>query len=193
MVFENHKNILDLKARYLNNERIEPLNIIIMPIKAAQLLREHGYIDDKAAIIYILQCYKVNGETNIICDTELWIDFDDFDDKKRINAMTAEHAENIKNFVLSLPKEIQELIVCCPAGISRSPAVAAGILKGLGYSDMHIWRNPRYSPNRLCYKLMLKAFGKSTVLVCFKKSISEHIFRKALKKAKKGKVDCTNI
>ena len=157
------------------------MNIKTLPLKAAILFNKRGYIDNQTAIIHILSAYKTTDEANTISDTELWLAFDDVVDKNHINAMKMEHAEIIRHFVLTLPRDITTLIICCAGGFSRSPAIAAGILKGLGYSDMHIWKNPRYSPNMLCYRMMLKAFGKSTIFSWVKKCISEKAFSKAQK------------
>ena len=160
------------------------IDIKTLPLKAAILFNKRGYIDNQTAIIHILSVYKITDEANTISDTELWIAFDDVVDKNHINAMNMEHAEIIKHFVFALPREITTLIICCAGGFSRSPAIAAGILKGLGYSDTHIWKNPRYSPNMLCYRMMLKAYGKSTVFACLKKCINKKAFSKAQRKKK---------
>lgn len=50
-----------------------------------------------------------------------------------------------------------DVIVHCDAGISRSAGVAAGILKGLTNDDSQIFDNPRYYPNRHCYRTTLQA------------------------------------
>ena len=65
------------------------------------------------------------------------------------NLIAYEQAEAICCFVLCVKDEIDTLIVHCSAGVSRSPAVAAAILKGLGESDEAIWNDPRYCLNGL--------------------------------------------
>ena len=60
-------------------------------------------------------------------------------------------------------------------GISRSSAVAAGIMIGLDRDDIEIWNNTRYYPNILCYKRMLTAFGKPTDNAEEKKKINENL------------------
>lgn len=74
------------------------------------------------------------------------------------NLIACEQAEAICRFVLRLRGEIDTLIVHCSAGVSRSPAVAAAVLKGLGESDEAIWNDPRYHPNELVYTVVLAAF-----------------------------------
>ena len=78
------------------------------------------------------------------------------------NAMQATDAEAIKEFVATVQGSIETLIISCSAGISRSSGVAAAVLKGHNSSDLHIWSDPRYSPNPLCYNAVLKAYGMNT-------------------------------
>ena len=109
--------------------------------------------------------------------------FRDITDASGYKAMTAAQAIEIKEYVLSVKDSIDTLIISCHAGISRSPAIAAGLLIGSGKSDMHIWRNPQYSPNILCYKRMLRAFNKPVLLAKVKKHISEQSFKKATRRS----------
>jgi hypothetical protein len=48
--------------------------------------------------------------------------------------------------------------VLCDAGQSRSTAIAGAINLAYNFDDNMIWDNPKYSPNRLVYAKMLKAF-----------------------------------
>lgn len=85
--------------------------------------------------------------------------FDDaVDDSFWQNLMTREQANAIAHFVLQYRCEIDLLIVHCTEGVSRSAAVAAGILTGLGEEDASIRQNPRYRPNPLVYRLVREAF-----------------------------------
>ena len=74
------------------------------------------------------------------------------------NLITAGQAEEICRFVLRRRASIDTLIVHCTAGVSRSAAVAAAVLKGLGGSDEEIWNDPRYCLNGLVYTVVLAAF-----------------------------------
>jgi predicted protein tyrosine phosphatase len=67
--------------------------------------------------------------------------------------MTAEQAEKIWNFVHEQKDQVGAVVVHCEAGVSRSPAVAAGLCKGLGGYDRQFFR--RYQPNMHVYRLML--------------------------------------
>lgn len=84
-----------------------------------------------------------------------------FDDEEapHENAMKLEDAYRIIHFVNdNINKNIDEIIVHCGAGISRSAGVAAGLMKILTANDDAIFNNPRFCPNATCYKLMLSAF-----------------------------------
>ena len=68
-------------------------------------------------------------------------------------------ALRIKVFADEAMKNADALIVCCAAGMSRSPAVAAAVMRGSGLDDGCIWDDARYSPNPLCYEMVLNAYG----------------------------------
>ena len=56
--------------------------------------------------------------------------------------------------------EIEEIIIHCAAGISRSSATAAAICRYLNLDEMNIiWKNTDYVPNGLVYKLALRELG----------------------------------
>ena len=76
------------------------------------------------------------------------------------NLMTSEQADAICAFVLQYGREIDTLIIHCTEGVSRSPAVAAGILGGLRQDEAQIWSNPKYHPNQLVYRLVREAFAR---------------------------------
>lgn len=73
-------------------------------------------------------------------------------------AMNIGHAETIVNFVNEYINEIDEIIVHCGAGISRSAGIAAGLALILNGSDAEIFGNGKYCPNATCYKNMLTAY-----------------------------------
>ena len=74
------------------------------------------------------------------------------------NLITTEQAEVIRDFVLRYRDEIDILIVHCTGGVSRSAAVAAGIVAGLGEDDSSIWNCGRYHPNPRVYEWVRAAF-----------------------------------
>jgi predicted protein tyrosine phosphatase len=72
--------------------------------------------------------------------------------------MTDDRANQILDFVEGIKDEV-ELIVChCEAGVSRSSAVAAAVLRILTGSDNEIFNDRRYIPNRFVYRKILNAW-----------------------------------
>lgn len=69
--------------------------------------------------------------------------------------MTLEEAQTIWLFVSDHLPYIGAVVVHCEQGVSRSPAVAAGLLLGLGQSAADIL--DRYKPNLFVLRLMLQA------------------------------------
>lgn len=76
------------------------------------------------------------------------------------NLMTEEQADAVCAFVLRYGREIDKLIIHCTEGVSRSPAIAAGILGGLRQDEAQIWSNPAYQPNQYVYMLVREAFAR---------------------------------
>ena len=89
----------------------------------------------------------------------LFLYFSDVDSVDSPGAFRMDHAERIIRFLRGLPIAITDLYICCAAGESRSPAIAAAILRASGRSDRDVWMNPFYHPNILVYKTLCKAFG----------------------------------
>lgn len=83
------------------------------------------------------------------------------DDKPYVKLMTDEDAVKIKNYIDSLNKRdnIDELIIHCHAGVSRSSAVAAAILKVFNNDDSDIFNAGIYAPNMFVYNKILKVYG----------------------------------
>ena len=96
---------------------------------------------------------------NYITHNKLVINFPDAEDKHYPGAFNRAHAMVIIKFIKALPDEVTVLYVCCSKGGSRSPAVAAAILKASGRSDAPVWHNPFYTPNLLVYERLCRAFG----------------------------------
>ena len=61
------------------------------------------------------------------------------------------------DFVKNLEADV--LYCCCDAGESRSPAVAAAVMRYFGLDDLQIWRNPHYHPNLLVFEMLAAALG----------------------------------
>lgn len=78
----------------------------------------------------------------------------------KITPMLPEQAEQIVRFVEKHKASVGAIVVHCEAGMSRSPAVAAALCKGMGGDDRSFWRD--YQPNGHVYRLMLEAVERRT-------------------------------
>ena len=92
----------------------------------------------------------------------LVMDFPDIEDPRHIGAFNAAHARKIIGFVRSLSFDVTDIYVCCSKGSSRSPAVAAALLRMSGRSDKAVWMNPFYVPNLLVYYGLFHTWGFHT-------------------------------
>lgn len=73
--------------------------------------------------------------------------------------MSKVQARAILSFVSSIEADIEILLINCDAGISRSAAIAAGILHTRGQDDSHIWNDPLYLPNKYVYELLIEEYN----------------------------------
>lgn len=72
---------------------------------------------------------------------------------------TEDHAGQILSFVRPLiAGDLESILVHCEAGVSRSPAVAAGLAHALFNQDPTEYFK-RYTPNKRVYVTLLKAAG----------------------------------
>lgn len=91
----------------------------------------------------------------------LLLHFDD-EEKPHANAMTELDAKKIVDIVKLHKNKINEIIVHCGAGVSRSAGVAAALGKWLNGDDGFIFNNFKYCPNFTCYRLVLNEALGST-------------------------------
>lgn len=77
------------------------------------------------------------------------------------NLMSDEDAHKVVEFVERYKDK--RILVHCDAGISRSSAVAAAILKHYTGDDSMIFDSHWYNPNRWVYRKVLKAFETSAL------------------------------
>ena len=82
--------------------------------------------------------------------------FDDVE-KDEENCITSTDADNIIKFI-NKHMDVDECIVHCEAGVSRSAGVAAALMLIVNGSDKDIFDNPKYCPNRTCYTEILNAY-----------------------------------
>lgn len=130
----------------------------------------------------------IDSDTDI---RKIVLPFADVEDEKRPDAFTDALASAAARFLRELPESVTDLYVCCSKGGSRSPAIAAAVLKASGRSDGPVWKNPFYVPNGLVYRKMCAALGvfMPRSLVRYKKYINAAAYRKAKRKRSAGEFD----
>lgn len=125
-------------------------NIHIMPLK--RLLSLTAVPADAVAVIsssYPVQPGKIPIPHTAAC-------YQDRDDESA-QSFSPEQAGQFAAFVKN--SNAKEIYVCCDAGQSRSPAIAAALRRYFGQDELAIWRDPAYHPNALCYRRMCQALG----------------------------------
>lgn len=150
-------------------------------VKSQKMAEEYGKGQHEETSILISIAAKgdpsadvVANETNNIKEI-LFLKFNDTDRPDEDNGhIVDEDAEKIRDFVEKYKDtDIDTIIVNCGAGQSRSAGVAAAILMYLTGSDRQIFDNPIYTPNKLCYRTVLKAFQGETDYAALFGGISE--------------------
>ena len=84
--------------------------------------------------------------------------YEDLDAPIPERSFTEADAEAFARFLQS-HTVAQTVYCCCDAGKSRSPAVAAAVLRYFGLDDSPIWNDPGYHPNMLVFDLLTQALG----------------------------------
>ena len=134
--------------------------ICVSPLTSEMLLMAQEGPPKRVALISIMN-HKRDCLVRYPAKRVLRLCFDDaVDSRFWQNLMTEEQADAICAFVLHYGREIDCLLIHCSAGVSRSPAVAAGILGGLRQDESEIWDNPDYQPNLFVYQLVREAFER---------------------------------
>lgn len=86
--------------------------------------------------------------------------FDDIDREiQGYHAPQEEDFKGLREFIDKWKDEVDEIVVHCHAGISRSSGCAAAICQYIGVDDTFIWDSGRYIPNRRVYKFARMEFG----------------------------------
>ena len=130
-------------------------SIMIHILPESILKKEIHEIDPLTTAIII--CSDNNTSYQNIISNMLLVCFADTT-KRDHNAITRKQAREIIGFVRNLSAEIIDLYICCSAGQSRSPAIAAAVLRMTGRSDKPIWENPFYVTNSLVYQTICHEF-----------------------------------
>jgi len=132
------------------------MKVQIYPIKRLyQILAEQG----------VPQAGAVLSSSSDINDAKLqgisyvFRQYEDLDYECPGRSLSREDAVSFADFLTEQETRIDTLYCCCDAGESRSPAVAAAVMRYLGMDDMAIWQNPRYHPNMLVFVMLTDALG----------------------------------
>ena len=166
----------------MNYEELKRYCIHVLPIRAVN----SETFDLPKEYNAIIICAETDNQFIYSCEPEntLKMNFRDVENKSAPNAFNKADAERIINFVLNLPNEVADIYVCCSQGISRSPAIAAFLLKASGRNDMVVWGNPYYLPNTLVYALLCQEYGiRSSLKV--RRIVNKRAFRSIQKGTRK--------
>lgn len=129
------------------------------------------------------------GYNTVIYDNEHIVDtlklwFDDIWEKEHededLKLMRKTDAIKIKMFVDTYKNKINNIVVHCTAGISRSGAVGCVLARYLNGDDDYLLATGKYIPNKHVYKLMCETFGLE---------YSEELFKEKMKIRNKGNRD----
>lgn len=137
---------------------------MIVTVKSIDEAVSYSYskLDKKIAIVSItclndsLPDFNAKNE-NILGILELH--FNDIDKKyKDYEFPKKEDFIGLKDFIDKYRGVVDEIVVHCHAGISRSSATASAICRYLNLDDSFIWDSFMYHPNSLVFELALEEF-----------------------------------
>ncbi len=157
----------------------------ITSIKAVRAMVKSAVPQEHAAVI-ACSSYPIPQEALSEIGPQLLLHFDDTMDPHRAAIFTPKLAEAVKRFLCGSGERIATLYVCCDSGESRSAALAAAILRSCGRSDAPVWRNPKFHPNPLVYRLQCEAFHIRVSFIGLKWRIrmNRNAFRQAQQRSK---------
>lgn len=81
-----------------------------------------------------------------------------FKPNRPMTYMTEQDAEAVWHFVREHEGKFRAIVVHCEQGMSRSPAVAAGLSEALSLDSKRFWRD--YQPNDFVYNHIIDAASK---------------------------------
>ena len=141
----------------MRRHRIRRFIIHILPVNAIN----PELFDVPPAKCAIIVCTnRTNSYINIFpAGQRCIVPFADYEIRNCYGAINNSHARIIIKFLKRLPRRVTDLYICCSKGGSRSPAVAAAVLRLSSRSDRAVWDNPCYVPNWLVYQTICKEGG----------------------------------
>ncbi len=155
-------------------------SITVMPVKKLYEIALEADLSNAAALA--VSSYGVDEDALSGMCAAMCLDFADTTGSDGLDGKTA---AAMAEYIITLPEDLDTLFVCCDMGQSRSPAMAAAIMRYHGLDEDVIWKNPRYEPNLRVYKILSNALGvPPTDDECYHKHcMNEEAFRKAIGRA----------
>lgn len=132
------------------------MTIQICPIKRLYQILAEGNIGYCGAIISSaseIDTEKLRGISYVFRQ------YEDLDHECPGRSFSKTDATAFAEFTKSLVNDVDTLYCCCDAGESRSPAVAAAVMRYFGLDDMQVWKIPHYHPNMLVFEMLSDALG----------------------------------
>ena len=108
--------------------------------------------------------------------------YEDLDYESPGRSFSQTDAAAVADFIKNLGADV--LYCCCNAGESRSPAVAAAVMRYFGLDDLQVWKNPHYHPNMLVFEMLADALDVevSDEEKDYRFYINQKVFRDAIRK-----------
>ena len=108
--------------------------------------------------------------------------YEDLDYESPGRSFSQTDAAAVADFIKNLGADV--LYCCCNAGESRSPAVAAAVMRYFGLDDLQVWKNPHYHPNMLVFEMLANALDVevSDEEKDYRFYINQKVFRDAIRK-----------
>jgi len=132
-----------------------PMTIQICPVKRLYQSLAEGEMGKCGAIIS--SASEINAE-KLHSISYVFRQYEDLDYACTGRSFSLHDAAAFADFVKGTDG-LDVLYCCCDAGESRSPAVAAAVMRYFGLDDMQIWENPHYHPNMLVFEMLAAALA----------------------------------
>lgn len=135
----------------------------LLRVMSRENARKYTYTNpDGVQDFVIVSINSTDSKLNMFCRNPHMkaVHFAVFDDVEgnKAGCMSREDAEEIIQFVNQFITQVDEIIVHCDAGISRSAGVCAGLMRIINNDDSLIFENKMYCPNMHCYRMILDAY-----------------------------------
>ena len=139
----------------LTSKKYESFGCLVAHITIASPKCDFAKIDEQNQ--FVKGVLKLQFDEMSDQESALWLKAG----KQNVSRMTYRQAQQVADFVQEMSQQGVELIIVnCEAGITRSAAVAAAILRATTGDDSEIFSSPKYSPNMFVYHMVLSSFDK---------------------------------